>query len=330
MQRKNYYRELFYLFGSHSDYDPKLNRFNEIYHIFNIEFDLKNFYSNKTYDFIPFKGKIPKEILSKISKQNGLEIQNNIIKTYPISFTIFIISLHDFYINIYHDANYKTLAGKEKDIILYCLNKYLKSNQVNIHDINKLSQIINDYYKQNINSDFDYYDEMINCTLKEIDNHTDLTYKEVINYKEIVDKPDLLIRDYRIGSSYTLMNRYYLNSNDIQNILSIFDEIFFNNIVFQGDNILEIIRYAKEKFNNEYQIKDFNKGINNLEIVYEKNLDGYKKLLYNLNTHQLIVQLVNSKINFKKTKQITTAEKELLLYLITNVLNIINTKLRHK
>ncbi len=326
MIRKQYYKELFYLFGSHSNYDNENMKFNEVYELYGLKFNLNNFYSDKFNDYIPYEGNIPNDILKKLK---DIKINNNIIKTSPITFINLLTELHDFYTNLYHDGIYKTVKGREKEIIIHTLNKYLSSNGLFVNNINELSRMINNYYLEHFDNNNNEVDLKINEILEDIDNHDDLSYFELINYKEMTSKNDnLIIRDYRLGSSYSLMNHYIMDSDDFSEIIDYLDIAFFKGIKLKGDNEFEIIRYAKEKTNDEYSLKDFNKGVNNLNIIYERNINGYKKLSYNLNTHELVIRLIGDSYNFKINKIINDKEKELLLKLLYSVKKKIDYDLR--
>ena len=327
MNKKKFYKELLYLFGSHSNYDEIEKKFNQIYELYNLKFKFDKFYSNQFYDFIPFEGKIPNIILKDL--EYNLEINNNIIKTTPIDFISILVSLHDFYSNLYHDGNVITLKGKEKSILIYAMNK-LTENLNFTKDVNKLNDIINDYYEKIFNNKKDILDIKINDILKEIDDHNNLPYYEYVSYKEIFfNNTNTFIREYRNESNSSLMNYYFMNTKSLENILEEFNKTYFNKIKLESDNNIEITRYVKYKDNNKYNLSDFNKGVNTINIIFERNIDGYKKLSYNLNTHNLIIQLISDDINIKSCKIANGEDKNLLLELFYHVNEKIDNDIRY-
>ena len=322
MGKKEFYKELFYIFGSHSNVGCE--RFNGVYELYGISFDLKNFSSDKQFDYIPFEGKLPTGI-----KKENITIDENIIKTKPIPFIRFLIFLHDFYTNLYHDGNYMSLKDKEDIIVLHALKNYLKSNSINITDMKELASIINEYYDQKKQKNRDLLDEKINDVISEIDDHSDLEYMEFIDYKEMCnDTVNTLIRDYRIGSRFSLMSKYFFDARKFQDLLDKMNKTFFKGINLNGDKVIEIKRLVKEKANGEYKLRDFNRGCNTITIIYDQCLDGYKKLTYNLNTNELSVHLVCPKNDFKITRIISEDNKLLLLDFLERTKNKINKDMR--
>ena len=324
MIKKSFYKELFYVFGSHSNVDNQ--KFNEQYELFGLTFDLQNFYGDKFHEYIPFKGKIPNGM-----KLDNIEIEGNVIKTEPIAFLRFLIQLHDFYTNLHHDGKEVYLKDHEKKIVLYVLNRYLQSNLISQASMVDLSKIINDYYEKLTNSNSNILDQEINKIIANIDDHSDLSYDEYIDYKEMHDEEShTLIRDYRNGSRFSLMSKYYLDARSFQDLLNHMNKVFFKGINIHGDRIIEIKRTVKEKFNDEYRLRDYNRGANTITIIYDQSLDEYKKLNYNLNTHEISIHLVSGVRDFKITRIITEEQKELLLAFLVRINNKINQDMRKK
>ncbi len=318
MRKKDFYRELLYVLGSHSLLDTKTNQFNEQYPLFGLIFDLHEFYGDKYHDYIPFSGRIPKEVLGAI-KEDNIEVANNVIKTDPVSFLSFLIKLHDFYANLYHDGNHLSLRGKEKEIVHYALNQYLQNNEVNIQDMNELTRIINMAYYNLTKTNPTPLDEKIDAIIEELDDHKDMDYIECVDYKEISTEK-ILIRDYCGNSRFSLMSKYYIDSKRLDYFLMILNKMFFKGITFpDADRVIEIKRVAKEQSSGEYTKHDFNRGANTITIVYDQYLDGYKKIIYNLNTHEIIIRLVSPECDFKISKIITDSEKKVLLNFLESI-----------
>ncbi len=336
---KNDCRIIFQYLNCNSEYDEKSQRYNDIYELDDIRWDIGNMWDNGYSMCIPYEGNIPKKIVDKLYEDNKFffiedqESNKDIIMTDLQSFTKFMVE--------YHNDRNKTNI-KVEDVYNYYIDKYYAfySTEGEI-DINYLAQEANSYYRAKMNHCIEDIDFDIDEVLEEIDGRYtnfcpgegNYEYRKTPFYEETFNKDTgTYYVEYKLMSrhlkDYSIKKVYRMNQDDIT------DEI--NDLCtvlplkpYDKDNchMLKMIHECQAAPGGIHTKQMYKRGKANSIVIYlgeEKDygskLNDNQIIIYNLNTHKIqIIGNDHNKVGIKaKTKQ------KQALY---NLLNAIKEKL---
>lgn len=341
MVSKDFFREIFYYFGSHSEYDETKQCFNDIYELYGIKFIINEIaYSNQGF-VIPYEGIIPPQVFKCLDKYKNIYFKINSfgkeIFTEPLSFIKFITELNNHYNSSNKKCNYK-------DIYSYCNKKYLGNNLLSEYiDLNYLANASNSYYRKCIDGHIDNTDLAINKILQCIDDNTSIDKQELIYehstcYESVFNEnTGTRYVEFKLGPGYSIMHRYEMKHNDIiDDINKLCECLSLDKYSIEEDLVMSVEHSCIAKYCDIYDEDDFrNNKANNLTISFgkKKKENGCTSFLintqvfsYNLNSHE-IIRFSNGS---NKNRNVTDEEKKAIYSFLCKVNEKINIDLKTK
>ena len=347
LEVKEEFKEVLFYFNCYSEFDEEKQRFNEIYELDGIKWNIGSLKDTGGYGLeIQYEGEIPFQIFENISIKEDeadfwfVDLKEKEKKTVLTDFSSFIkaiVEIHNFYYGT------QITSGEVRNFVeARNLKKHGLSEEMGIND---LARVANEYYLKHYDSKVDDYDLAINKALEEIeDKH--LNFQPGVNDYEYDKTPSYeMIYNNQARTRYLqtknceeefIMTSYEINQNDIMEETNAFCSLFsIKPLSKEKDFCFELSHTCSVANGNIYSKKMYKENeANNLHIRLGSKYDefGYVEededfiawISYNLNNHMISITDY-TKEGFPETKKKLSLEEKEALY---NLLNAVNEKLK--
>ena len=222
LEIKEEFKEILYYFGCHSEFDEKKQRFNEVYELDGIKWDIGKITDDGYGLDIPYEGEIPFLLFDNLSYNELRIVDRNGGKSVSTDFFSFIKA-----ITMIHNFYYGTQI-KSDEVYDFFKARELRKNSLDAEmSINDLARVANEYYINHFDSKMDDYDLAINQVIEEIEERhhnfhsaDDTCMQEKSSTFETIYNKQARTRYNQFKKTHTstegsIMTRYEMNQEDI-------------------------------------------------------------------------------------------------------------------